>query len=95
MLYAEGTARGEDRSGLERRVTAGWDLVRERFERDSVWDTSEDGVTVDGGEVHEVRVGGRTVVEMGQLVHGDMTAIETEARRQAKLLFERMGGIIS
>jgi hypothetical protein len=81
---------------LERRLAGGHDLVREHFGAAAF---EHDGVEFAAGGpaaqplADRVVVGGRTVVEHGALVTGDLDAIERDARREATRLWTRMAAV--
>ncbi len=74
---------GED-AGAAERLAAGRTLVAERFGE------VEDRVVREDGRVRRVIVGGRTVVDEGRLLTGDVEAITAHAREQAARLWRRM-----
>jgi cytosine/adenosine deaminase-related metal-dependent hydrolase len=81
------------------RLAAGRGLVAERFgaEHSAAAPLAPgslgDLVVREGGQVRHVVVGGRVVVRAGRLVSADAAAVEAEARREAKRLFERMAAL--
>ncbi len=82
--------------GASGRLAAGHALVAERFAAAAVPLTAGalgDVVVREGGRVRDVVVGGRVVVENGRLSTGDMGAIESAARREARRLWQRMAEI--
>jgi len=93
VLREEAAVRGEPRAAVERRVSAGWSLLAERFGERLV--PLEPGAAADASAlgpdgVHHLLVAGRPVVGGGRLLTGDLDAIRAEAAREAERLAARM-----
>lgn len=80
-------------TGAKGRLAAGQNLIAERFGFAAVGlkpGAPGDVVVREDGRVTHVVIDGRVVVRDGKLAHGDIGAIEAEARVQAKRLWRRM-----
>ncbi|HSM52078.1 MAG TPA: amidohydrolase family protein, partial [Thermoanaerobaculia bacterium] len=92
-LRAEATAHGEQRDAVERRVSAGWSLIAERFGERFVPlepGAAADAVALDSEGIRHLLVAGRPGVTDGRLLPGDLDAIRAEAAREAERLAARM-----
>lgn len=92
-LREEATAHGEPRDAVERRVSAGWSLLAERFGERFVPlepGAAADAVALDSEGIRHLLVAGRPVVTDGRLLTGDLDAIRAEAAREAERLAARM-----
>jgi cytosine/adenosine deaminase-related metal-dependent hydrolase len=86
FLHQVGAEAGDSRATLDARLAAGHRLVAEIFGDDAL----DDLVERRQGVVDRVVVGGRTVVEAGQLADADLDEIRAEARKEAARLWARM-----
>lgn len=82
ILIVESTAHGEDLDQVAERLPAGNDLLAECF---------QDDVPSSEVSLGKVVVDGRTVVEHGRLLTGDVDEIRAHAREAAARLWTRMG----
>jgi cytosine/adenosine deaminase-related metal-dependent hydrolase len=86
-LLEEARAHGDGESVTARRADAGHDLIAAHFgATDDVCESADEGV-------RRLRIGGRTVVQDGALLTGDLAAIRAEAAAAAPLLWERMSAL--
>ena len=91
VLREEGARHGEDETTIANRLAAGDILAMELLGPDM----GPDEVVREGDVVRRVTIAGRTVVENGELVSGDIEAIRAEAARQAPRLWSRMRALDS
>jgi cytosine/adenosine deaminase-related metal-dependent hydrolase len=92
-LRLEAAAHGEPAEAVERRVGAGQALAAEVFGVDFASlaaGGAADAVVRRDGQVVHVVVGGRLVVENGELLGADLASIRAEAQAAAPRLWERM-----
>ena len=78
----------EDLDGPPGRLEAGRSLAGELFRGEL-----DDHVLRRGGEIREVVVGGRQVVQAGDLITADMSGIRVDANEQAQRLWQRMASL--
>jgi cytosine/adenosine deaminase-related metal-dependent hydrolase len=93
VLREEAAAHDDAPEAVERRLEAGWALAGERFDVELAplaVGSAADVVAIRDGAVRQVVVAGRTVVEDGRLLTGDLVAIRAEAEREAQRLWRRM-----
>lgn len=100
VLESEARAHGEDPTHLPRRLLGAYRLAAERFSLrfSPLWPgAAADVAVVDhDGDVETVRhvaVAGRTVVEDGELLTGDLEEIRAHAGEQAARLWRRMASL--
>jgi cytosine/adenosine deaminase-related metal-dependent hydrolase len=86
FLRQVGSEAGDTPATLTARLAGGHRLIEELFPESNLDDTVE----TDHGIASRVVVGGRTVVEQGRLLGGDLNEIRTEAAQQASRLWGRM-----
>jgi cytosine/adenosine deaminase-related metal-dependent hydrolase len=89
FLNRIGREAGDSPEVLAARLAGGRRLINELFAGDAL----DDVVERRQGVVDRVLVGGRTVVEQGRLVGGDLKEIRTEAQEQATRLWTRMSAL--
>jgi cytosine/adenosine deaminase-related metal-dependent hydrolase len=92
VLAEEAEAHGEDERIVEDRVTAGWRMLGELFGgpfAPLAPGAMADVGVVDGPASH-LLVGGKLVVQDGELLTGDVEQIEAEAHAQAPAVWGRM-----
>jgi cytosine/adenosine deaminase-related metal-dependent hydrolase len=92
VLAEEAAAHGEDERIVEDRVTAGWRMLGELF--GGPFAPLAPGAMADvgvvDGQASHLLVGGKLVVQDGELLTGDVEQIKAEAHAQAPAVWGRM-----
>lgn len=83
-LARAASAVNDDPADLPRRLEGGRRLLAHAF------GAVDDAVEMDGRRARSLTVGGRAVIRNGELVTGDLEAIEADARAAAATLWQRM-----